>query len=294
MAHETEMRSWWRRDWSLPLSLVAVFLIMFCLYYCQEAIERERKKHGSYEAELLYMAQGERAKVLSLGQDGLMADLLWIRCMNYTIHHLNKADGDFRYLYPLLNTITELDPYFVKVYVYGSIFLSGISGEDDKAELLLRKGYENIRRLKAQDLPGSWQIPVELGNLYWIRYKSFDKAYIWYKKAVEFPSCPKLYRQLVKIMSGEMGDLARISVRLDLSRTSFMEAVQSKSRPLIAANYRRYTEGLEEALRYVNRELKRDNVSGPRKKRLIYERNFYLEEHSKWTQWKSQNYPNMR
>ncbi len=101
---------------------------------------------------------GRVVRVLSLGFADLLADLYWMRAVQY--YGTQKLNGTgFANLSPLLETAAELDQRFSIVYRYGAVFLSEPSpigaGQPATGVALLNKG--------ADRNPADWRLRQEEG-----------------------------------------------------------------------------------------------------------------------------------
>jgi hypothetical protein len=101
---------------------------------------------------------GRVVKALSLGFSDLLADLYWMRAIQY--YGTQKLAGTgFANLAPLLETAAELDHRFSIVYRYGAVFLSEPSpvgaGQPKAGIALLSKG--------ADRNPQDWRLRQEQG-----------------------------------------------------------------------------------------------------------------------------------
>src|SRR5579872_4678984 len=73
--------------------------------------------------EILYVSSPKLLKRLSLGYEGLLADIYWTRAVQYfgSKHYAGATRYDL--LAPLLQITTELDPRLLVAYEFGSNFL---------------------------------------------------------------------------------------------------------------------------------------------------------------------------
>jgi tetratricopeptide (TPR) repeat protein len=119
---------------------------------------------------------GSHAKGFALGMEGLMADVYFMRALQYIgdklvktgIETLNIEDLrslNPRLLYPLLDNATDLDPHFIAAYSYGAVVLPAI--DPDKAIALASKGIANN--------PDHWRLYQHLGYIYW-RLGRYEEA----------------------------------------------------------------------------------------------------------------------
>src|SRR2546428_10543131 len=81
------------------------------------------RSHATLE-EVLYIPSPKAIKRLSLGYDGLLADIYWTRAVQYFGNKHNAGAENFNLLAPLLEITTTLDPHFFVAYEYGSNFLA--------------------------------------------------------------------------------------------------------------------------------------------------------------------------
>lgn len=121
----------------------------------QIAIDRARKK--DIAEELLYLPNEKLLNHFTGGMSSVIADLLWLRCIQYTSKHF-RGDHKFTWLDHMANTITRLDPYFVDVYRYGGIFLASLKADSDASIELMKQGYRNN--------PKAWELPYEIAMVY--------------------------------------------------------------------------------------------------------------------------------
>lgn len=107
--------------------------------------------------ELLYLPNENLLEHFTAGMSGVIADLLWIRCLLYTGEHF-RGDHDFTWLNHMCETATRLDPYFVDAYRYGGVFLAMLKADDDACIELLERGMAHN--------PGAWELPYEVAMTY--------------------------------------------------------------------------------------------------------------------------------
>ncbi len=125
---------------------------------------------------------------MALGFSPVLADLYWVRAVQYYGGIRLSTDGKKRYdlLYPLLDITTSLDPGFTIAYRFGSIFLAeaypGGAGRPDQAILLLEKGYRAS--------PTRWQYLQDIGFVYYWSLGDYRKAGEWFTRASQSPGRP--------------------------------------------------------------------------------------------------------
>ncbi len=153
---------------------------------------------------LLYIRSPETMKRMALSFSALLADVYWIRAVQYYGGRRLSTDPDRNYneLYPLLDIATSLDPMFNIAYRFGAVFLSesfpGGAGRPDQAIGLLEKGF----RLN----PRRWEYPYDIAFVhYWTR-QDFVAAAEWFQKASDVPGAPWWVRSMAAVTAAQGGN----------------------------------------------------------------------------------------
>jgi len=136
---------------------LAILLLLPAASLVQRRID---VRMGAWRApeEALYLT-GEQIRRLSPGFEDLMADLYWLRTVQY--YGFQRIWGGQRYdlLFPLADIVTTLDPRLEIAYHYGAIFLCEArpagAGDPQAGIALLEKGVRNN--------PGNWRLRQDLG-----------------------------------------------------------------------------------------------------------------------------------
>ena len=146
-------------------------------------MDRERRFPQTEPArQVLYVNSPAVLTRLALGYDALVADLYWIRAIQYYggARLSNDPDQSYDLLYPLLDLTTSLDPNFNIAYEFGAFFLSekkpGGPARSDLAIQLLDKG------MRAH--PDRWQYPYDIGFVHY-RDGNYKVAADWFLRAAQ-------------------------------------------------------------------------------------------------------------
>jgi hypothetical protein len=91
----------------------------------------DRRGYGvEPQDEGLYLTDGEALKRYSLGYDSLLADVYWVRAVQFfggkvmdNPKLLNERSQEFARVHPLLDVTTNLDPHFIEPYRLGGFFV---------------------------------------------------------------------------------------------------------------------------------------------------------------------------
>lgn len=165
----------------------------------QRGIDSSRSALEKQGDELLIQS-GPLLKRLSLGYGALLGDIYWTRAVQYYGAKLPTSDRDFHLLAPLLDVATTLDPNLIPAYHFGAFFLSekqGGAGRPDLAVDLVKKG------IAAN--PDSWTLSSDLGFLYYMRLKDYDKAAAAYLETSKIPGAPQFFKILAARIASKGG-----------------------------------------------------------------------------------------
>jgi hypothetical protein len=128
------------------MKLPAVILLLAAVLVppIQGRIDAEIEAMGP-EPDVSSVWTGPVVRAFSLGFADILADLYWLRAVQYYGRQkLANAPTGYADLAPLLETAAELDPRFEIVYRYGAVFLSEQlpvgAGQPEKGIAFLRKG----------------------------------------------------------------------------------------------------------------------------------------------------------
>lgn len=107
-----------------------------------------------------------------------------------------EGRGLVDYIYPLLDRVTTLDPHFITPYVFGGVSVLMDTGELDKAEALLKKGWRAN--------PDEWRFPFYLGWLAWMYQGNAREAHRLMLEASPLPGCPAFVSDLIAGLTGKL------------------------------------------------------------------------------------------
>jgi hypothetical protein len=182
--------------WGLLLASVAG------VYLVQTAREQHAARLGEV-SEVLYIPSGRVLRYISLGNEGLMADLYWTRAVQYFGRKRLARAVRFDLLAPLLSLTTELDPLLLVAYRYGAVFLAekypGGAGQPEAALQLLRRG------IVAN--PNEWRLWVDLGFIYYWDLKDYASAARVFRVGSERPGAKLWVRTLAASVAAKGGEL---------------------------------------------------------------------------------------
>jgi len=161
----------------------------------RQAARAENASGDPYE--LMYLPEGKVLRAASLGNRSLLADLVWLRTIQYygeqrlTTRNYDQAERLFQVIY-------DLAPTFKGATRFGALVLSQDAGNPEGAIALLDRA--------AADDPAAWEYPFDQGFIYHTVAHDYAKAADAYRRAAELPGAPDLAARLAGLSLAKLGD----------------------------------------------------------------------------------------
>ncbi|HWF37004.1 MAG TPA: hypothetical protein VG322_00695 [Candidatus Acidoferrales bacterium] len=201
---------------TIPFLLVAVAALQARIDATTNSIARPGQQ--------LLLRSGAALKKISLGYNGLLADIYWTRAVQYYGARVAQPGANYDLLWPLLDVATTLDPHLIVAYRFGAIFLSEPYAGANRTDLAI----ELVKRGIAAN-PKEWRLGTDLGLLYYLRARDYPKAAEAYLEASKNPEAPAWIKMLAARIAEKGGSL-------ETSRVIWSELYQSTSDPTIKKN----------------------------------------------------------
>jgi tetratricopeptide (TPR) repeat protein len=131
--------------------------------------------------ELMYFPSGRFLKHVSLGHESGLADIVWLRAIQYYGEH-RMTDRKYEMIGHIFDVMTTLDPHFLHAYVFGALVLAQDAGKPEDALLLLRKGMRHN--------PKDWYLAFETGFIYYIVLRDYRNAGRYFTLSSKLPNAP--------------------------------------------------------------------------------------------------------
>ncbi len=164
----------------------------------------DRLHAGKTLTEVLYIPSPKIVKRLSLGYNGLLADIYWTRVVQYFGSKHHEHSMEYKLLAPLLDITTTLDPQLLPAYEFGAAFLSQEppqgAGDPDAAVALVQRG------IRAN--PRSWRLYYNLGYIHYIERKDYKAAAQAFEEGAKIPSSHPWMRIMAAIMAQHGGEIS--------------------------------------------------------------------------------------
>jgi len=211
---------------SRKITVTVSLLLMACMLTSVLLLRRiDRMRTGSTLQEVLYISSPKVLKRLSLGYDGLLADIYWTRAVQYFggKHHDGSAHYDL--LAPLLGITTALDPHLTVAYEFGANFLApkppNGAGMPKQAIELTEYGIRYN--------PDDWHLYNDLGFIYYTELKDYTEAADAFARGSKVPNAHPFLRIMAARMAEHGGEI-------EMARMMWTTTYQSTQDRSIRAN----------------------------------------------------------
>jgi tetratricopeptide (TPR) repeat protein len=161
----------------LALALVALTAA------ARRALEPEASALGAVRNPA-WLPSGAVLRTVSCGQRLLLADLYWLKAVQYVGETVLAKVPRWDALYPLADIVTDLDPRFGYAYQVSGSNLAGLGHRYDEADRILAKGMRN--------LPERWSLPFVQATNKFIFEEKYAEAAEYARRAAEIGKRPHL------------------------------------------------------------------------------------------------------
>lgn len=211
---------------SRKVTVVASVALILCLASSVLVLRSiDRMRSGATLQEVLFISSPKVLKRLSLGYDGLLADVYWTRAVQYFGGKHYDGGHNYALLAPLLEITTALDPHLIVAYEFGANFLApkppNGAGLADKAIEITKFGIQNN--------PQEWHLYYDLGFVYYMDLKDYRSAAEAFAKGAEIPGAHPFLRVLAAQMAQHGGEL-------EMARMMWFTTYQSTGERSVRAN----------------------------------------------------------
>jgi tetratricopeptide (TPR) repeat protein len=185
-------------------TIIGSVMLVACLTGSVVLLRRlDQIRNGATLQEVLYISSPKALKRLSLGYNGLMAEIYWTRAVQYFGQKHYSGAEHYDLLAPLLEITTTLDPKLTVAYEFGSTFLAAKppngAGQPQRAIELTEYGIRNN--------PEDWRLYYDLGFIYYMELKDYAGAAKAFASGANVPNAHPWLKLMAAQMAEHAGDL---------------------------------------------------------------------------------------
>jgi hypothetical protein len=184
---------------SRQTTIVAGVLLVACMAASVLLLFKiDKMRTGATLEEVLYVSSPKALKRMSMGYDGLLADIYWTRAVQYFGGRHHAGAKDYNLLGPLLEITTTLDPKLIVAYQYGGNFLApeppNGAGMPQAAIELINYGIQHN--------PEDWHLYYQLGFIYYMELNDYPRAAQAFARGGEIPGA----HPWLKLLAAQMAE----------------------------------------------------------------------------------------
>lgn len=185
------------------VTITASVMLVLCFTGSILALRRvDESRPNATLQDVLFISSPKVLKRLSLGYNGLLADIYWTRAVQYFGWRHAKHASQYNLLAPLLEITTTLDPKLLVAYQFGANFLAPAppngAGMSKQAIDLINFGISHN--------PDDWHLYYQLGFIYYMELKDYSKAAEVFDRGSKVPNAHPFLKVLAAQMAQHAGD----------------------------------------------------------------------------------------
>ena len=198
-------------------------------------VSRAIEARGVAKAETpqpIFFPRAEILRPALLGFTALAADLTWVRTVQYFGSRIEGKER-FPQLYQLVDMTTSLDPHFLDAFQYGGLFL------------IMAKQYPNAIAIYRKGIaanPQAWQLPHDLGRLYFLELQDYRQALYWWEITDRLPGRPHYIPRFLIRLQAKVGHL---DTALELWQQMYKQSENEAIREIAQREIRKLQEELK-------------------------------------------------
>lgn len=159
-------------------------------------------------SEPVYLPKADYLRLISLGYDNVLADVLWFRTISYFGKHY-RSDRAYPWLAHMCDLVTDLDPKAEHVYRFAGMLLPWEANEAEAGIRLLEKG--------TKVFPDSWLLYYWTGFNYYFFLDDLGTAADYLARAARLPDAhPSVAKLAALLASKHYGPEATLGFLSDL------------------------------------------------------------------------------
>ena len=189
-------------------NIIVIILLLLLIANFSYRIDLGKSPHELI-GELMYFPSGTALRALSMGFYAPLADLVWLRFIQYYGEH-RMSDARFELMYHILDILTTLDHRFMYAYSLGGLMLTHDAQRPDQARMLMKKG------MLAN--PDDWRLPFMYGFIHYVFLREHRIAQRYFRIASQKPDAPDIPKRWAAFVTYyRLGDLkTALALWLDL------------------------------------------------------------------------------
>lgn len=241
--------------WARQRTIRTALIILLLVATLGTQVRVQQLRSSSRVRDYIYLVPDLRAlKVMSLGFRSLVADILWLRAIQYFGGWYSQMKKQPQGFIHLINAVVYLDPRFVQAYSFGAFCIAeGLENYDAAVDLLVRGAESN------SDQPQAWRLMFDAGFIRFYNQQMNEEAKELILRASEMPGADEFTKRTAAYIDSVSGrrDIARERYQhmYDTAETDLIRELAE--RHLIRIERDEHFEILKEALEQFKKKIGR-------------------------------------
>ena len=149
-----------------------IYIPLLLLLFIATNISREELRVGRETLSIrdtppIYLPSAEYVKLVTLGFDNAVSDVLWFNTLNYVGKEF-KSGKDYKWLYSMCNLVTKLNPKNKHPYEFCATLISWLAKKPRQSNQILTRAIETY--------PNNWRFYYLRGFNWWYFIENQEKA----------------------------------------------------------------------------------------------------------------------
>ena len=178
----------------VSLLLLVVIVLLAGTIVAERALQRVERA-DPLGRKLLYLPSAEMLDLVSLGNQGLLADALYLWSIQYYSKY--KLHEQFLYLETVYELITDLDPLYQDAYRIGALIMQLPTTDEEIHKKSVICLYDKALR----NMPDNYEIAEAAGWDMYVRYRDKPEAIRYFRSAAAVPSSPHRIKRFLAVWS---------------------------------------------------------------------------------------------
>ncbi len=204
--------------------LVALLLLVAATVGARLALAPEAAAQGKIR-DPTWLPNGALLRTASFGERLALADLYWLRFVQYVGETVILKQQRWDGMYPLADVVTDLDPRFGYAYQVAGSNLGGLAHRYAEADRILEKGMKNV--------PDRWSLPLVMGINKFLYEQDYPAAAAYVRRAAEVGDRPYL-----ALLAANLAALANTDAEYQTSLAFLDQALENAGTPELKAELR--------------------------------------------------------
>ncbi len=180
----------------ISLLLLVVIVLLAGTIVAERALQKVERV-DPLGRKLLYLPSAEMLELVSLGNEGLVADLFYLWSIQYYSKY--QPHEQFLYLETVYELITDLDPLYQDAYRIGALIMQLPTTDVETHKTAVICLYDKALR----NMPDNYEIAEAAGWDMYVRYRDKPEALRYFRSAAAVPSSPHRIKRFLAVWSND-------------------------------------------------------------------------------------------